>query len=192
MGKIRDGNLTLVPLSLYFADGKVKVELALARGKQAHDKRQDIGQARRRARGHPRTRPARQGHVLIGSLAGPSFALLSALGYGVSDFVGGIASRRVAALRVVLLSYPVALVLLAALAVVTGGDITGPAMLWGGLCGVTQAFGVWWFYAALGAGPISVVSPLTAILVAGVPVGCRAGTGGAARRPRRPSASCWR
>lgn len=41
-GKIRDGNLTLVPLSLYFSDGKVKVELALARGKQAHDKRQDI------------------------------------------------------------------------------------------------------------------------------------------------------
>lgn len=42
MGKIRDGNLTLVPLSMYFSDGKVKVELALARGKQAHDKRQDL------------------------------------------------------------------------------------------------------------------------------------------------------
>jgi SsrA-binding protein len=42
IGKIRDGNLTLVPLSLYFFDGKVKVEIALARGKQAHDKRQDM------------------------------------------------------------------------------------------------------------------------------------------------------
>ncbi len=42
IGKIRDGNLTLVPLSMYFSDGKVKVELALARGKQAHDKRQDL------------------------------------------------------------------------------------------------------------------------------------------------------
>jgi SsrA-binding protein len=42
VGKTRDGNLTLVPLSLYFLDGKVKVELALARGKQAHDKRQDL------------------------------------------------------------------------------------------------------------------------------------------------------
>ena len=42
MGKIRDGNLTLVPLSMYFTEGKVKVELALARGKQSHDKRQDI------------------------------------------------------------------------------------------------------------------------------------------------------
>ncbi|MFN8070346.1 MAG: SsrA-binding protein SmpB [Mycobacterium sp.] len=42
VGKIRDGNLTLVPLSMYFTEGRVKVELALARGKQAHDKRQDI------------------------------------------------------------------------------------------------------------------------------------------------------
>jgi SsrA-binding protein len=42
IGKIRDGNLTLVPLSLYFFSGKVKVELALARGKQARDKRQDM------------------------------------------------------------------------------------------------------------------------------------------------------
>jgi len=42
--------------------------------------------------------------------------------------------------------------------------------MWGSLCGVGQAFGVWWFYAALGAGPISVISPLTALLVSGVPV----------------------
>jgi SsrA-binding protein len=42
VGKIQDGNLTLMPLSLYFSEGKVKVELALARGKQAHDKRQDM------------------------------------------------------------------------------------------------------------------------------------------------------
>ncbi|MBJ8343563.1 SsrA-binding protein SmpB [Antrihabitans sp. YC2-6] len=42
VGKTREGNQTLVPLSLYFADGKVKVELALARGKQDYDKRQDL------------------------------------------------------------------------------------------------------------------------------------------------------
>ena len=42
VGKIRDGNLALVPLSVYFTDGKVKVELALARGKRAYDKRQDM------------------------------------------------------------------------------------------------------------------------------------------------------
>ncbi|MGJ4093672.1 SsrA-binding protein SmpB [Corynebacterium macclintockiae] len=42
MGKVRDGNNTLVPLQLYFVAGKLKVELALARGKQEYDKRQDI------------------------------------------------------------------------------------------------------------------------------------------------------
>ena len=71
----------------------------------------------------------------------------------------------------VLVSYPVALVLLLVLALIVGGDISHGALFWGGLCGVSQAFGIWWFYAALGAGPISVVSPLTAILVAGIPVG---------------------
>jgi SsrA-binding protein len=42
IGKTREGGLTLVPLSLYFSDGKVKVELALAHGKKLHDKRQDM------------------------------------------------------------------------------------------------------------------------------------------------------
>lgn len=41
-GKVRDGNNTLVPLRLYFNQGRLKVELALARGKQDYDKRQDI------------------------------------------------------------------------------------------------------------------------------------------------------
>ena len=34
--------LTLVPLALYFKDGKAKVELALARGKRSYDKRHDL------------------------------------------------------------------------------------------------------------------------------------------------------
>lgn len=42
MGKVHDGNKTLVPMSLYFKDGRLKVELALASGKQDYDKRQDI------------------------------------------------------------------------------------------------------------------------------------------------------
>lgn len=46
-GKIRDGHLTLIPLKMYFTDGKCKVELALAEGKKLHDKRQDL--ARRQA-----------------------------------------------------------------------------------------------------------------------------------------------
>jgi SsrA-binding protein len=42
VGKIKESGLSLIPLSLYFADGKAKVELALARGKQLHDKRRDL------------------------------------------------------------------------------------------------------------------------------------------------------
>lgn len=42
IGKTREAGLTLVPLSLYFRDGKVKCELALARGKKAYDKRADL------------------------------------------------------------------------------------------------------------------------------------------------------
>ena len=39
---IGERGLTLVPLSLYFSDGKVKIELGLGRGKRTYDKRQDL------------------------------------------------------------------------------------------------------------------------------------------------------
>jgi SsrA-binding protein len=39
---VNERGLTLVPLSLYFSDGKVKIELGLARGKRSYDKRQDL------------------------------------------------------------------------------------------------------------------------------------------------------
>lgn len=42
VGKLQEEGLSLVPLSLYFSDGKAKIELALARGKKLHDKRRDI------------------------------------------------------------------------------------------------------------------------------------------------------
>lgn len=42
IGKTRESGLALVPLSMYFSDGKVKVEVALARGKRAYDKRADL------------------------------------------------------------------------------------------------------------------------------------------------------
>jgi SsrA-binding protein len=42
IGKTKESGLTLVPLSLYFVEGKVKVEIALARGKKSYDKRQDM------------------------------------------------------------------------------------------------------------------------------------------------------
>ena len=41
-GRLHEGGLALVPLALYFVDGKVKVELALGRGKKEYDKRQTM------------------------------------------------------------------------------------------------------------------------------------------------------
>ncbi|GAA3759672.1 SsrA-binding protein [Spinactinospora alkalitolerans] len=44
IGKTREAGHTLVPLSLYFRDGKAKVEIALARGKRDYDKRHAIAE----------------------------------------------------------------------------------------------------------------------------------------------------
>jgi SsrA-binding protein len=42
IGKTKESGLTLVPLSMYFSAGRVKVEIALAQGKKSYDKRQDM------------------------------------------------------------------------------------------------------------------------------------------------------
>ncbi|ORV47518.1 hypothetical protein AWC02_08535 [Mycolicibacter engbaekii] len=107
---------------------------------------------------------------MIGSPAAQGLALASATSFGISDFVGGVASRRVAALRVVLVSTPVSMVMLGILALIGGGRVTTAAVVLGMLGGLSQALGIWSFYAAMAAGPISVVSPLAAVVDASVPV----------------------
>lgn len=44
IGKTQEGGLTLVPLSLYFSDGRAKVEIALARGRKSYDKRRVLAE----------------------------------------------------------------------------------------------------------------------------------------------------
>ncbi|MGY4102729.1 EamA family transporter [Nocardia sp. R16R-3T] len=95
---------------------------------------------------------------------------MAAVGYGVSDFFGGVASRRVTALRVVVVSYPMSALFVLMLIPLIGGTPDTASMLWGLAAGVAGGFAVWWFYAALASGPMAVVSPLTALLVAGIPV----------------------
>ncbi len=59
LGKVRERGFTLVPLSLYFnEEGRVKVELALARGKHSYDKRETI---KRREAERDSQRSARRG-----------------------------------------------------------------------------------------------------------------------------------
>jgi SsrA-binding protein len=42
IGKVKERGLTLVPTRLYFKDGRAKVEIAVAKGKELHDKRRDL------------------------------------------------------------------------------------------------------------------------------------------------------
>jgi SsrA-binding protein len=44
VSKTKEGGLTLVPLALYFKDGKVKIEIGLAKGKKDWDKRQTLAE----------------------------------------------------------------------------------------------------------------------------------------------------
>jgi SsrA-binding protein len=48
LGKVAERGLTLVPLRLYFRDGRAKLELGLARGRKLHDKRQAIREREQR------------------------------------------------------------------------------------------------------------------------------------------------
>ncbi|MCS6998691.1 MAG: SsrA-binding protein SmpB [Aquificaceae bacterium] len=43
-GKVREKGYTLIPLRLYFKEGRVKVEIALVKGKKAHDRREELRQ----------------------------------------------------------------------------------------------------------------------------------------------------
>jgi SsrA-binding protein len=44
IGKVQERGLTLVPTRLYFKDGRAKVEIAVARGKEARDRRRDLAE----------------------------------------------------------------------------------------------------------------------------------------------------
>ncbi len=44
VGRTKEGGLTIVPLALYFKDGKAKVEIALAKGKRSYDRRQELAE----------------------------------------------------------------------------------------------------------------------------------------------------
>ncbi len=98
-------------------------------------------------------------------------ALVSAVCYGVSDFSGGLAARRVPATAVVLVSNGLSLLLaLLAVGLLPGSTYSAGDMAWGAAAGVVGLLGVVLLYRGLAIGPMSVVAPLTAVLSALVPV----------------------
>lgn len=98
------------------------------------------------------------------------FALLAAAAYGVSDFVGGLASRRIPAVTVLLASYPIGTVLIAAALPAYGGPISAGTVAWSLSGGAAGLVGVALLYTALGQAPMNVISPVTAVMTAVVPI----------------------
>ena len=99
-----------------------------------------------------------------------ALASTSAVAYGISDYLGGVASRRARALRVVSVSYPISILLVAVVALAVGGAPTLVGAAWGLASGLAAGVAVWTFYVALSRGPMSVISPVTAVLAASLPL----------------------
>jgi len=105
------------------------------------------------------------------------FALAAAALYGSGDFLGGSASRRAAPFAVLLVSTPVGLAVLLGVALTTPGTPTSAALVWGAVAGSAGGVGLAVLYAALAAGPMSVVAPVSALTSAVLPVGYAVVTG---------------
>jgi drug/metabolite transporter (DMT)-like permease len=103
-------------------------------------------------------------------IATVGLALAGAMIYGVADFLGGVASRRARAVTVAACAAAAGLVPLGLGAAFLGADFSDDTLLWGGIAGVSGSMGVLLLYAALAVGPMSVLSPLTAVVAASVPV----------------------
>lgn len=98
-------------------------------------------------------------------------ALMSSLSWGVADFMGGLASRRVGSLRVLTVSYPAGGVLITAAALIVIPGQLSVASLWIGVAaGAVGAIAMGLLYAALSRGQMGIVSPITAVLSGAVPV----------------------
>ncbi|CAL9324604.1 DMT family transporter [Streptomyces olindensis] len=99
------------------------------------------------------------------------FALATSLLWGLADFGGGLLTRRTPALTVVVVSQSIAVVVLGAVVVATGGwSEAGPQLWFAVTAGLVGPVAMLAFYKALALGPMGVVSPLGSIGVA-VPVG---------------------
>lgn len=90
--------------------------------------------------------------------------LASGLSWGVADFLGGLASRRAAALTVVALSQGVGLALaLMVLAILRPDAPSGTSLLLGLAAGLSGVIGLMAFYRAMAVGSMSVIAPISAL-----------------------------
>ena len=112
-------------------------------------------------------------------------ALAAAVAYGLSDFVGGLASRRSSAWPVAFVGTVVAFVGAVVLALLTDGSPTRADLWWGALAGIGSGVGGAFLYRGLAAGRMGVVAPISAVGAALLPVGVGVATG------ERPGPLVW-
>ena len=93
-------------------------------------------------------------------------ALCGALVYGSADFLGGLAARRLRSVVVTSTAAASGLVLLLLVLPAMGGAWTSQDIMWGALSGVTGAVAIGLLYACLAIGPMSILSPVTAVVSA--------------------------
>lgn len=115
------------------------------------------------------TIPCRRWYTVVVAVL---LALGSALAYGVSDYVGGRASRRQPPVVIALIAELVLLAItVVAVPLVEPGGPTVAATVWGMIGGGASSIGVLGLYVALARGNMTVVAPITGVVAAILPVG---------------------
>ncbi|MFE2267455.1 EamA family transporter [Streptomyces griseosporeus] len=97
-------------------------------------------------------------------------ALGSSLAYGCADFLGGLGARKAHVLRTVLVAAPAGLAVELLLWPVLGASFSTAALGWGAASGVASAAAFALLYRTLAIGPMNVLSPVTALVSAALPV----------------------
>jgi drug/metabolite transporter (DMT)-like permease len=97
-------------------------------------------------------------------------AMAAAVAYGVSDFAGGVLTRRAHVFVVFLLSQLVSSALLLAAVALWADAVSWPGVGWGAAAGLAGVVGTSLLYQGLAIGRMSVVAPITGVLGAGLPV----------------------
>lgn len=97
-------------------------------------------------------------------------ALACSFSYGAADFFGGFAARGAHVLRVVAIAAPASLLVELLLWPLVGAAFPAEAVVWGAASGVASAAAFALLYRTLAIGPMSVLSPITALVSAALPV----------------------
>ncbi|MER5665311.1 EamA family transporter [Streptomyces mirabilis] len=98
-------------------------------------------------------------------------ALGSSLAYGCADFLGGLGARKAHVLRTVMIAAPASLAVELLLWPFLGASFSAGALGWGAASGIASAAAFALLYRTLAIGPMNVLSPVTALVSAGLPVG---------------------